>query len=388
MASAGRRGNATPGDNMRVKRSILIALLVVLIVYVEIHSCSDDSAVAPEPPGPAIDDLVCLASDVFFLDDSRGWVVGSKGTVMRTVDGGVHWTASSTGETDLNNVQFIDPELGWAVGEAGRIFRSIDGGATWERAVFSGYPMDTDLYRVRFLNDSLGFVLGYYGVFRTDDGGMLWQNNWLPVVSTRGAWDMSVINESTAYLIGTRWTDSDPYLLWRSEDGGITWTGVEGSRSSVLRAVLSVSFVDRDTGWVGGGVVMKTTDGGGTWTTQLEEATVRRFFFLDRNCGFAVGGTTIIRTTDGGDTWVDVSPVDDELLDLRNAYFLDRNRGWAVGRFGIETVEGVPVARSVVMKTTDGGETWETMEFLYDCSPWIEELLAGEEPVAEPFGEK
>ena len=360
---------------MRLKRSILLALLIVFIVYFEVHSCSDDRSVAPVPAGEEIGDLVCFASDVFFLDESRGWVVGAKGTI---VNGGESWISSIVSESDLNNVQFIDADRGWAVGESGRIYRSVDGGETWERAIFSGYPADTDLYRIRFLDENLGFVLGYYGVFRTNDGGGIWENNWLPVVPTRGAWDMSVVDDGIAYLLGSRWTDTDPYLVWRTEDGGMTWNGIEGSRASDLRAVLSICFVDRDTGWVGGGVVMKTDDGGATWRTQLAEATVRRFLFFDQDAGFAVGGRTVLRTNDGGETWVDVSPVIDGPIDLRNLHFLDCDRGWVVGRAGIETIDGVTAARSVLFSTTDGGESWSVREFLFDYSPWASELLDGE----------
>jgi len=72
------------------------------------------------------------------------------------------------------------------------------------------------------------------------------------------------------------------------------------------------SFVDANTGTVVGdyGTIVRTTDGGNSWTVQASGTTqdLWAVSFTDANNGTAVGGTiggsTILRTTDGGDTWV------------------------------------------------------------------------------------
>jgi hypothetical protein len=59
------------------------------------------------------------------------------------------------------------------------------------------------------------------------------------------------------------------------------------------------------------GTVLRTTDGGGTWTTQPSGslAQLQAICFADNNTGFAVGGTSsgtggvILRTTDSGTSW-------------------------------------------------------------------------------------
>src|SRR5712664_1744934 len=75
------------------------------------------------------------------------------------------------------------------------------------------------------------------------------------------------------------------------------------------------SFVDANTGTVVGeyGTIVRTTDGGNSWTIQ-SSGTVNTLFgvsFIDTNTGAAVGGacgiggeSTILRTTDGGNTWM------------------------------------------------------------------------------------
>lgn len=70
-----------------------------------------------------------------------------------------------------------------------------------------------------------------------------------------------------------------------------------------------VFFIDENTGWIVGSVgnkIMKTTDGGTTWTEQYQSGG-NAVQFIDANKGWvAVGDGTILRTTDGGTTWVEV----------------------------------------------------------------------------------
>ena len=69
------------------------------------------------------------------------------------------------------------------------------------------------------------------------------------------------------------------------------------------------SFVDANTGTVVGeyGTIVRTTDGGSSWTIQASGTTQTLWdvSFIDVNNGTAVGeGGTILGTTDGGNNWV------------------------------------------------------------------------------------
>ena len=56
---------------------------------------------------------------VFFLDENRGWAVGSKGTLLATVDGGKSWQAGiSTYGDVLRDIYFTDDQNGWLLCEA------------------------------------------------------------------------------------------------------------------------------------------------------------------------------------------------------------------------------------------------------------------------------
>lgn len=350
---------------MRLRRSLLLAICIILFIYFEIHSCSKDHIAGPssEPPAPSI---ICAGTNVFFLDAHFGCVTGNLGTAMITKDGGATWSGIEVGDGTLTAAQLIDGASGWLVGKNGGMYRTEDGGSTWTLEASTGYPAGEDFYKVHFVGALVGYVLGYHGVYKTVDGGIGWQNNWLPDVAARDAWDMSFVDEQTGYLLGSRYTDPDPVILYKTSDGGASWSPVQGAKVAVLRATITVDFVSENIGWAGGAAIMKTADGGATWQTQVAPATVRQFFFFDENRGFAVGGKTILTTADGGATWVNVTPSDPRIFDLRGVFFTDANNGWIVGRAQDETKNGKLYKHTILLRTSDGGATWKLKDFPFD----------------------
>ncbi len=118
-----------------------------------------------------------------------------------------------------------------------------------------------------------------------------------------------------------------------------------------------VQFVNERMGWISSdaGVMLKTTDGGETWTVkQLPERIYgQALFFVDSLVGW-VGGRAaagvhalLYRTTDGGDTWTERFSLSQG--DFRSIEFVDRNFGWAAGQSGN------------IHRTTDAGNNWTTM---------------------------
>lgn len=92
-----------------------------------------------------------------------------------------------------------------------------------------------------------------------------------------------------------------------STDAGDNWqlNYIDASRNDIWGAY----FLDQDNGYVcgGGGLIMKTTDGGISWTKQVSNTTAVLYDieFLDINNGIAVGSTGVLtKTTDGGTTWI------------------------------------------------------------------------------------
>jgi photosystem II stability/assembly factor-like uncharacterized protein len=91
--------------------------------------------------------------------------------------------------------------------------------------------------------------------------------------------------------------------ILRTEDGGATWTSQVSGTTNLL---LGVAFVDASSGIaVGGqGTILRTVDGGASWTRQLSGIADGLYgvSVADASTWTAVGsGGTIVHTTTGGD---------------------------------------------------------------------------------------
>ena len=83
------------------------------------------------------------------------------------------------------------------------------------------------------------------------------------------------------------------------------WAGArQGEPGKDLNAVY---FVDSKRGWVAGdgGVVLRTKDGGRSWSPQGTGTTdsVNDIYFRDKEDGYLLAGNQIFVTEDGGETW-------------------------------------------------------------------------------------
>src|SRR5688500_7889548 len=100
---------------------------------------------------------------VFFLDHNRGWAVGSKGTLLKTVDGGLNWKPHAAPTTAIvRDINFLDEQNGWLVCEVNiyelktkeqtRAFlmRTTDGGENWNRVELKAIDVNSALVRAVF----------------------------------------------------------------------------------------------------------------------------------------------------------------------------------------------------------------------------------------------
>jgi len=116
------------------------------------------------------DSLTINLNGVYFLDSLKGFVVGDSGTLLRTTDGGEHWTKIETGTTkDLMDVQFADSLHGIAVGWYGMILSTVNGGETWTVET-SG--TDAHLFDVAYPDISHAWATG---MFFSNDKGKTWE---------------------------------------------------------------------------------------------------------------------------------------------------------------------------------------------------------------------
>jgi photosystem II stability/assembly factor-like uncharacterized protein len=178
---------------------------------------------------------------------------------------------------------------------------------------------------------------------------------------------VSAVSQSVAWASGEKGTYA------RTTDGGATWQASTVAGASELD-FRDVDAFDADTAYllaIGSGEksrIYKTEDGGAHWTLQFKNSKPTAFFdamaFWDRRHGIAVsdpvdGRFLIIRTSDGGRTWQEM-PVENmpPALQGEGAFAASGTCITVLGQhnvwFGTGGPEGARVFRS-----TDGGRTWK-----------------------------
>jgi photosystem II stability/assembly factor-like uncharacterized protein len=257
---------------------------------------------------------------VWFVDADTGWAVSSYREIIHSTDGGDTWLHQDDGQYyphEYNDVCFVDDQTGWVVGHGwslgGTILHTSDGGATW---VEQDHPSDYELNSVFFLDADRGWAVGGY-------------------------FDIYGSNHRR--------------VIEYTPDGGNTW--YEQHWQSYRYPLRSVHFADPDHGWAAGGpgYILRTSNGGDTWTEQdTGSSYLEGVFFIDANEGWCVGSDgKVLHTTDGGAVWQDQDS--GTTADFNSVFFTDADTGW---------IAGVDYAlfRPVVMQTRDGGDSWQPQD--------------------------
>lgn len=275
------------------------------------------------------------------------------------------------GRTD--DIWFVDDTTGWAVNSNGQILKTSDGAKTW---VEQAHLPKVYLRCVTFASPTRGWVGTTTNARRllfTGDGGQTWSavTN-LPAQPT-AICGLCAVDENVVVAAGTNYPNR-PTAFLRTTDGGGSWQMVDMTPHATL--LVDVYFVDAQRGWVVGGkggsnrdavrpVVLATTDGGATWTNQVEAQMSTfppgewgwKIHFVNDQTGFVslenFKDGAILRTDDGGMTWRRL-PVEDPQgnANLEGIGFLDEHHGW-VGGWGTEDFKG-----GFTSATDDGGATW------------------------------
>ena len=294
--------------------------------------------------------------DAVFFVGNTGYSVGGSGqtnanVVLKTVDGGKNWTVRCITDTQFYSIFFTDSLTGCAVDYYG-ILQTTDGGATWTRVFhnhsFSKYSF---LHQIFFPDARTGYCVGGFDHFnpilKTSDGGKTWTDK--TSAFNQPLYDVYFINADTGYVVGHAGT------ILKTNDGGNTWNK---QSSETIMPLLSVYFPEPDKGYVvgSGGTIMETHDGGSHWTAQASHTTkdLVSVYFTNAHTGYAVGGLAIqedcchvryegiiLKTTDGGATWT--SQPGAETNYLYSVWFTDDLTGYAAGSNGL------------LLKTTTGG---------------------------------
>ncbi len=206
-------------------------------------------------------------------------------------------------------------------------------------------PYNGQIQDLKFFDENTGLIAMWQPaiILRTTNGGF----NWNIVISNQGAGEFCLIDSFTVYARGL---NSNAYgILFRSFNRGATWDSLPIASSWTCNGI---SFVNRDTGWVGGtagGVpyLWRTTNRGVNWVVQSGNTGFGRVFFLRNKLngeyiGWSQNYEEVWKTTTSGGNWFRVMDVSANCSQL---YFIDENTGFAATGDNMK-------------KTTNGGLNW------------------------------
>ena len=257
-------------------------------------------AVAGDPSEPA----------VFYFGAAAGGI-------WKTGDAGVTWTNVSDGYVKTSSVGALavsdsDPNVVWAgmgestiradVSHGDGVYRSTDRGRSWVHLGLAAtrhiseiriHPRDPDRVWVAALGHAFG-PNPERGVFRTNDGGASWERV-LHAGERAGAADLALDTGNPTVLYASLWEAHRNFWelssggpgsgLWRSDDGGATWTSITpnlGLRASATLGKIGVAASPARSGRVWALVesdsapgLYRSDDFGETWALATDRQQLR-----------------------------------------------------------------------------------------------------------------
>ncbi len=267
------------------------------------HMGLDDTKQIPallvDPHNPNIV-LIAAQGNPHTHTDQRG--------VFRSTDGGLNWTKTLyvDNETGAQNIAWAydHPDVMFATtvrhysapgtipvrGGAGAaatntpppkgtaLYKSTDEGVTWTEVTGGGLPSMTGRTCVAVAmntNSQRVFLIGTFGLYRSDDGGTTWRK-----MATS---DRRIANGQGNYTSGVYVDSKNPDIVYtlatcsyKSTDGGVTFTGFKGAPGGDDPQQMWIDPTDGNRIFLGGdqGAVI-SLDAGTTWGSWYNQATAQ-----------------------------------------------------------------------------------------------------------------
>jgi len=190
---------------------------------------------------------------------------------------GLSWNTLPTNISQISDffgVEFINTDTGFLYSryQLGGISRTVDGGGTWSPLTLT--TQCRSIFRVHFVNDSLGFFLSSTNptpdagltelqIYKSVNSGLSWTNLTIlnATILPSGIADFYYLNSSVCILVVNN-------IILRSVDGGFSYDTVKviPPSESISLGASPISFVNSQIGYIAfPSSVYKTIDGGASW---------------------------------------------------------------------------------------------------------------------------
>ncbi len=252
----------------------------------------------------------------------------------------------------IESMELLTPNVGWATTKS-HLFWTADGGAAWKDVTPKLNHKRQMISSVFFLDSSTGWALLSCG----DDRNLTVDDGCFELASTTDAGQTwSILHEGIAV----------PFSHQQLEDGygfsGRTW----------------LDFADPQHGWEildistnsanpSAGEMLRTTDGGKTWSPTKNVPTSDHFRFITAADGWIAGGKDheLYVTHDAGDSWQGVplpaAPGTEPNfgVDYALPVFESAHHGFLPVQYSVGPVAGPHLTTLVLFATEDGGKSWK-----------------------------
>jgi photosystem II stability/assembly factor-like uncharacterized protein len=281
-------------------------------------------------------------------------------------------------DLDLNIIDFINEDIGW-ISTGPALLKTEDGGETWH---YIYLDEDLSIGSIDFVSDTVGWALGSSVVLeagiiaRTRDGGITWVVK-KQLQSGLYPGGIYAVNDRVVFVVGRKYYQGGhPYnkgFILKTTDGGITWTETilyVGNDNTYFH---SVKFINRNLGIVLGTysangpnpvVIYKTYDGGQTWEEQLvpEFSEIYDLQFINDSTGYFLAYNEndeyiLCETMDMCNSWIIITQ---SVFPIHSYQFLTIDTVFAVMEDSISTN---------IVKSSDGGLNWENKQLVHGESP-------------------
>ncbi|MCC6412669.1 MAG: hypothetical protein IT270_13480 [Saprospiraceae bacterium] len=292
-----------------------------------------------------------------------------------------------------DDIFFIDPNTGWYVNGFGKIFKTTDGGVSWTKQI---EQKGTFFRCIAFIDGLRGFagtvgtdyfpnVTDTMPLYQTFDGGKTWSPAPYTGPYVKGLCAIDIVKEQYinhgqidfkyhVYAVGRV---GSPAMAITSHDGGKTF--VSKSLDEAAKMLFDIRMLDKKEGFAcaatsdditqSNALILHTTDGGETWHNVYQSSrpfeTTWKIAFPSRQVGYAtiqsynpdpeVAQQRIVKTTDGGKTWQELPLCTDAQAREFGVGFIDELHGF-VGTMNIG------------YETTDGGKSWLPIDLGRACN--------------------
>ena len=288
--------------------------ITILADNTEVLVYSDESELASLSGGIALE---IISKEGGRFDNLQ--VIGS--TAART-DAWVQTNGPSGGVINTIEMDLTNPKVIYS-GGVGGVFKSVDAGETWVHQ--NGFPTDSGYVYDLFINPESPNIL--YArtekLLKSNDAGVTWKLLFKGKFITRLTLDR---NDPDRLLIG-----NNQGQVWLSKDGGTNWTNVSSNLPEYK--INALAFGKEDELWAGTGI--------------LDE----------------IGNGYLYHSVNDGKSWNQVK-TDQQATSEIYTLFVDPKDADVVyvGMRNIYNIMFNPKSDVYLLKTTDGGENWETLQ--------------------------